>query len=1027
MQGHQSRRESLAFVPSANNTPQRIQELDNSDLEWPFEKIPGLDNDDLRETAYEIFFTACRSSPGFGGRGGAPNHYSSVSLDGSGAGDGGGFGSPMKGNGVGMAVVSRVKRNLGLKTLKRSSSKRTVPFQSASSPTSSSSSNASHGNGSVSPGLSSTLPPPATRPRRPLTSAELMRQQMRVTEQSDNRLRKTLMRTLVGQMGRRAETIILPLELLRHLKPSEFNSSQEYHMWQKRQLKIVEMGLLIYPSVPLEKSNTFATRLREIIQSSDVKPIDTGRNSEAMRTLCNCVVSLAWRTSNGSSKDISHWADGYPLNAHIYNALLRSIFDIKDETFILDEVDEFLELMKKTWSMLGISKPIHNLCFTWILFQQYIETSQFEPDLLSAAQAMLTEVSNDAKRIDRDVVYMKMLSTVLASIQGWSEKRLLNYHEYFHRGNAGFLDNLLPLALSASKIFDGDVIALRFSEEKGGDSPVVDPTRHRMDHYIRTSIKNAFDKILETNNLKGRTIELGASEALIQLAKETEELAGKEREFFSSVLRKWHSNSGGVAAVTLHSCYGTVLKQYLSNVSTLTGEIVGVLERAGKVEKILVQMIVEDTENCDDGGKSIVKEMVPYEVDSIVVRLLRKWIDEKSRKGRDSINRAKETETWNPKSKMEPFAHSAADLVNSVKDAVDEFFEIPICISEDLLYDFAHVLDRIFQDYITFVSSCGAKQGYIPTLPPLTRCNRGSKFQKLWRKAAGPCSAGLEDYSQNEGQHPPRSSTSRGTQRLYIRLNTLHYLQAHVNSFEKALALSPRIIPSTRCNNKRRLGTTHPFFERSHSSLHAAILHVSEVAAYRLIFLDCAHAFYESLYVGDAANARIRPVLRIIKQNISLLCAILTDKAQPLAVKEVMRASFEAFLMVLLAGGSSRVFSRADQHMIEEDFDHLKRIFCTRGEGLISEDDVQREAETVEGILDLMGQGTEQLVEDFSIVTCEMSGLGSVSAGQRLPMPPTTGRWNRSDPNTILRVLCHRNDRAANHFLKRTFQLAKRR
>lgn len=44
----------------------------------------------------------------------------------------------------------------------------------------------------------STLP--ASRARRPLTSAEIMRQQMRVTEQSDNRLRKTLMRTLVGQV-----------------------------------------------------------------------------------------------------------------------------------------------------------------------------------------------------------------------------------------------------------------------------------------------------------------------------------------------------------------------------------------------------------------------------------------------------------------------------------------------------------------------------------------------------------------------------------------------------------------------------------------------------------------------------------------------------------------------------------------------------------------------------------------------------------------------------------------------------------
>jgi len=39
------------------------------------------------------------------------------------------------------------------------------------------------------------------RMRRPMTSAEIMRQQMRVTDQSDARLRRTLMRTVVGQVG----------------------------------------------------------------------------------------------------------------------------------------------------------------------------------------------------------------------------------------------------------------------------------------------------------------------------------------------------------------------------------------------------------------------------------------------------------------------------------------------------------------------------------------------------------------------------------------------------------------------------------------------------------------------------------------------------------------------------------------------------------------------------------------------------------------------------------------------------------
>ena len=76
----------------------------------------------------------------------------------------------------------------------------------------------------------------------------------------------------------------------------------------------------------------------------------------------------------------------------------------------------------------------------------------------------------------------------------------------------------------------------------------------------------------------------------------------------------------------------------------LTTETISVLHKAGRLEKILVQMVVEDTVDCDDGGKSIVRDMVPYEVDSIIIRLLRKWIEERLGKGRDYVQRAKETE-----------------------------------------------------------------------------------------------------------------------------------------------------------------------------------------------------------------------------------------------------------------------------------------------------------------------------------------------------------------------------------------------
>lgn len=44
------------------------------------------------------------------------------------------------------------------------------------------------------------------------------------------------------------------------------------------------------------------------------------------------------------------------------------------------------------------------------------------------------------------------------------------------------------------------------------------------------------------------------------------------------------------------------------------------------------------------------------------------------------------------------------------KEAVEEFFEIPIGITEDLVQDLADGLEQLFQDYATFVASAGRRK-----------------------------------------------------------------------------------------------------------------------------------------------------------------------------------------------------------------------------------------------------------------------------------------------------------------------------
>ncbi|CAN6486171.1 unnamed protein product [Victoria cruziana] len=974
--------------------------LGPSHLEWPFGRV-DIDDDDLRETAYEIFFTSCRASPGFGGR--TPLTYIGVS-DGAEAGGPGG-----RAPGSTVVPTSRIKRALGLKS-RRQSPKRVSTL-------------AVGVGGGGSGGVLSPV-----KNRRPFTTAELMRQQMRVSEQSDGRLRKALMRILVGQMGRRSETIILPLELLRQLKPSEFNDAHEYHEWQRRHLRVLELGLLTHPSIPLDRSNSSAQKLKEIIRAGELKPIDTGKNSETLRVLCNSVVTLSWRTSNGSPTDICHWVDGFPINLHLYISLLQACFDTKDETMVIEEVDEILDLMKKTWTTLGINRLIHNVCFTWVLFQQFVITGQIEQDLLGAALTLLSDVACDAKKSTDDAPYFKILSSALTSMQSWAERWLLDYHESFKKGPAGLIENVLPLALSAAKILDGGQgVTSCLSEEQ------LDSIYGRVDAYIRSSARNAFAKILEHKTIDSIAgdADIGTAEILIVLAKETEDLAGKEKENFSPVLKKWHPVCAAVAAASLHNCYGVVLKQYLNNFSELTKDAAMVLQTAGKLEKLLVQMAVEDSVDCEDGGKGIIREMVPYESESTMMSLFKSWINSRLSVVGEYILKAKDTETWNPKSKSEPHAQSAVELVRLAKETVDQFFEMPVNVTDDLVQHLADGLDTQFQGYIAFVSSCGTKQSYIPSLPPLTRCNQGNKFLKAVRRVV-PCHSSAEeanmvvpagDSFSCGNHHQPRPSTSRGTQRLYIRLNTLYYLLSHLNTIHKTI----------RCHHQshqppRRFSTASFHFDLARATINAATHHLSEVAAYRLIFLDSNAVFYEGLYIDSVSESRIRPALRALKQNLALLGAIMSERAREGAVREIMKASFDAFLMVLLAGGRERAFQRGDVETVKEDFRALTQLFLGCGWDVLTEEAVDKEAEVVQGVLELMAEPTEQLVEDFSVLACESSGLSMSNVGgqQRVPMPPTTGRWNRVDPNTILRVLSHRNDKVANGFLKKNFQMARR-
>ncbi|KAH1150436.1 hypothetical protein GYH30_044443 [Glycine max] len=935
----------------------------------PIEDLPGAPFGDaasnfaeseLRETAYEILVGACRSS--------GPKPLTFISQSERGDRDRAAP-APSLHRSLTSTAASKVKKALGLKTTSssRGSSKRAA------------------------------------------TTGELVRVQMRISEQSDTRIRRALLRIAAGQLGRRMESVVLPLELIQLFRSSDFPSQQEYEAWLRRNLKVLEAGLLLHPHLPLDKSDPSAQSLRRIIRGAFEKPMDIGKNGESMQTFRTVVMSLSCRSSDGSICETCHWADGFPLNLWIYQTLLEACFDLHAESSVIEEVDEVLELIKKTWVMLGINEMLHNICFSWVLFHQYLVTGQVENDLLFASSNLLAEVGKDTGG-SKDPIYTKILRNTLSLILSWAEKRLLAYHHTFHNGNIESMESVISLAVLSAKILED--ISHDYNRKKIDD---VDYTR--VDNYIRSSLRTVFIQKLEKLDLCKHPSrkQNKAFPILSVLARDIIELAINEKAIFSPKLKRWHPLATGVAVATLHVCYGNELKKYVKGINELTPDAIEVLIAADKLEKDLVQIAVEDSVDSEDGGKSIIREMQPYEAEAVIATLVKSWINIRVDRLGEWVDRNLRQEVWNPGANKEGFASSAVEVLRMIDDTLEAFFLLPIPMHADLLPGLMSGLDKSLQQYILKAKSgCGSHSSFIPTLPALTRCSTRSK-NGVFRK---------NEKSQVTQRRKAHVGTTNGDNsvdktQMCVCINTMQRIRMELGVLEKRIVAN---LSSSRSTNEDIANGVSLKFKLSTSAAVEGIHQLCKCVAYKIVFHDLWHVLWDGLYVGEVASARIEPFLQELEQYLEIASSTVHDKVRTRVIIEVMQASFDGFLLVLLAGGPSRAFSLQDSVIIEEDFKFLTGLFWSNGDGLPAEL-IEKHSTTVKGVLPLFHADTEHIIQQFSQLTMEMYGS---TAKSRLPLPPTADQWSPTEPNTLLRVLCNRNDEAAAKFLKKNYNLPKK-
>ncbi|KAK1630330.1 hypothetical protein QYE76_004645 [Lolium multiflorum] len=970
-----SRRDSATSSSSNGFTPPAAVSPAPSALPSPFPDLGvPLSAAELREASYEVLVAASRTT------GGRPLTYipqaapASPAASASSASSANSSSSSLQ-RSLTSAAASKMKKALGLKS--SASSKGGSP--------------GSGGGGGAK-----------AAPRRPATVGDLMRVQMRVSEPADARIRRGLLRIAAGQLGRRAEAMVLPLEFLQQFKSSDFPDPQEHEAWQARNLKLIEAGLLVHPFVPLNKSDSSAQRLRQIIRGAYDRPLETGKNSESMQVLRTAVMSLAGRSHDGTS-DGCHWADGFPLNLHLYQMLLEACFDSDDST-VVDEIDEVLELLKKTWGILGISQMLHNLCFAWALFNHFVMSGQVDIELLSAAENQLVEVAKDAKTT-KDPNYCKVLSSTLSSIMGWTEKRLLAYHETFGASNIESMQGIVSIGVSAAKVLVEDIS----HEYRRRRKEVTDVARSRIETYIRSSLRTAFAQRMEEADSKRSS--RNPTPVMSILAKDIGDLAIKEKNMYSPILKTWHPLASGVAVATLHSCFGNELKQFIAGLTELTPDTVQVLKSADKLEKDLVNIAVEDSVDSDDGGKSLIREMPPYEAENAIANLAKAWIKERVDRLKGWVDRNLKQETWNPGANRDNFAPSSVEMLRIIGETLDAFFQLPIPMHPALLPDLTAGLDRSLQLYVSKAKSgCGSRNTFLPELPPLTRCEVGSKL--LFKKKEKP---------QNPQHRVSQNGSTNGTDglglpQLCVRLNTLQYIRSELENLEKKIKTCLRNVESAQADITDGLDVK---FELCQAACQEGIQHLCETTAYKVTFYDLGHILWDILYVGDTASSRVELLLRELDPILETISSTVHIKVRNRAITALMKATFDGFLLVLLAGGPLRAFTSEDSKIIEDDYRSLRDLFLADGDGL-PEELVDKASSQVKNVLPLLQADSESLIGRFKRMMAASASKG------KLPLPPTTMQWSPNEPNTVLRVLCYRHDEAATRFLKKTYNLPKK-
>lgn len=843
---------------------------------------------------------------------------------------------------------------------------------------------------------------------------ETMRVQMEISEAMDVRTRLGLLNAMVGKVGKRMDTILIPLELLCCISRTEFSDKKSYIKWQKRQLNMLEEGLINHPAVGFGESGRKANELRVLlakIEESESFPPPAAelQRTECLKSLREITMPLAERPARGDlTGEVCHWADGYHLNVKLYEKLLLSVFDVLDEGKLTEEVEEILELLKSTWRILGVTETIHYTCYAWVLFRQFVITG--EQRILQYVIEQLKKIPLKEQRGPQERMHLKslhsrveiekgfqeltFLQSFLLPISKWADKQLGDYHLSYAEGSA-MMENTVAVAMLVRRL-------LLEEPETAMESATISD-KEQIEFYVTSSIKNAFMRIIQdVEAISHATNE----HPLALLAEHTKELLQRDNTIYTPILSQRHQNAAAVSASILHKLYGIKLRPFLDNAEHLTEDTIAVFPAADSLEHNIMQVIVS---TCADGtSDAYCRKLNLFKIETVSGTLVLRWVNSQLARILNWVDRAIQQERWIPVSPQQRHGSSIVEVYRIVEETVDQFFALKVPMRPGELGSLFRGIDNAFQVYAkTVLDKIANKEDVVPPVPILTRYSREHGIKAFVKKELKDTR--IPDVLKSVEIDVVATST------LCVQLNSLHYAISQLNKLEDSIwerwtkkKHHDKLIKNPAEETAK--GFQKDSFDGSRKDINTAIDRMCEFTGTKIIFCDLREPFIENLYKPSVSQSRLESVMEPLDMVLNQLCDVIMEPLRDRVVTGLLQASLDGLLRVILDGGPSRVFSLGDAKLLEEDLEILKEFFISGGDGL-PRGVVENQVARVRQVIKLHSYETREIIEDLrSASELEMQGgRGKLGA----------------DTKTLLRILCHRGESEASQFVKKQFKIPK--